>query len=208
MFEKLKKDVKIFCKSPTPTEQALPIWYNQQLIGSCQGSLRPNDVFVRVQIVYKSHIFSETQFWTMSSHSRNKPNPSEKININWEVSRLSYPNHCIYRTGASQQLASRFQTYWADSPVWSESSLCAQWLAKDTRFPHADSEDSDQTGRMPRLIWVFAGRTLILLVLSWGGSDFFVIKELLSFNNGKPVTRSSEQYLGNSGFLLFKGEVL
>ena len=26
------------------------------------------------------------------------------------------------------------------------------------------------TGRMPRLIWVFAGRTVILLVLSWGGS--------------------------------------
>ena len=28
----------------------------------------------------------------------------------------------------------------------------------------AHSEDSDQTGRMPRLIWVFAGRTVILLV--------------------------------------------
>ena len=25
-------------------------------------------------------------------------------------------------------------------------------------FLHADSEDSDQTGPMPRLIWVFAGR--------------------------------------------------
>ena len=28
-------------------------------------------------------------------------------------------------------------------------------------FRHADSEDSDQTGRMPRLILVFAGRTLL-----------------------------------------------
>ena len=44
-------------------------------------------------------------------------------------------------------------------PVWSESSLCAQWVAKDHSFLHADSKDSDQTGRMPRLIWVFAGRT-------------------------------------------------
>ena len=52
----------------------------------------------------------------------------------------------------------------SDQP-WSESSLCTQWVAKDQRFLHADSEDSDQTGRMPRLIWVFAGRTLILLVL-------------------------------------------
>ena len=46
-------------------------------------------------------------------------------------------------------------------PVWSESSLCAQWVAKDPSFLHADSEDSDQTGRirLPSLIWVFAGRT-------------------------------------------------
>ena len=42
-------------------------------------------------------------------------------------------------------------------PDWSESSLCAHWVAKDPSFLHADSEDSDQTGRMPRLIWVFAG---------------------------------------------------
>ena len=55
-------------------------------------------------------------------------------------------------------------------PVWSESSLCTQWVAKDPRFLHADSEDSDQTGRMPRLIWVFAGRILTLLVLSCRGS--------------------------------------
>ena len=41
-------------------------------------------------------------------------------------------------------------------PVWSESYLYAQWVAKDPRFPHADGEDSDQTGWMPRLIWVFA----------------------------------------------------
>ena len=57
-------------------------------------------------------------------------------------------------------------------PVWSESSLCAQWVAKDPTFLHADSEDSDQTGQMPSLIWVFTGRTVILLVLSWGGSFY------------------------------------
>ena len=28
----------------------------------------------------------------------------------------------------------------------------AQWVAKYPSFLHADSEDSDQTGRMPRLI--------------------------------------------------------
>ena len=44
-------------------------------------------------------------------------------------------------------------------PVWSESSLCAKWVAKDPSFLHLGCEDSDQTWRMPRLIWVFAGRT-------------------------------------------------
>ena len=58
------------------------------------------------------------------------------------------------------------QTSLGIRPVWSESSLCAQWVAKDPSFLHADSEDSDKTGRMPRLSWVFAGRTVILLLFS------------------------------------------
>ena len=41
-------------------------------------------------------------------------------------------------------------------PVLSGSSLLLL-AAKDPRFLHADSEDSDQTGLMPRLICVFAG---------------------------------------------------
>ena len=43
--------------------------------------------------------------------------------------------------------------------VWSESSLCTQWVAKDSSFLHADSEDSDPAGQIPRLIWVFSGGT-------------------------------------------------
>ena len=41
---------------------------------------------------------------------------------------------------------------------------------KTNKVACAPSKDADQTGRMPRLIWVFAGRTLILLVLSCRGS--------------------------------------
>ena len=50
-----------------------------------------------------------------------------------------------------------------------QSSQCAQWVAKDPNFLHADSKDSDQTGRMPRLIWVFAGRTchFVGFVMKW-----------------------------------------
>ena len=64
--------------------------------------------------------------------------------------------------------------------IWSESWLCAQWVAEDPRFLRAESEDSatlsfhwahsedsDKTVCMPRLIWVFAGRT--------GHSESFVM---------------------------------
>ena len=63
----------------------------------------------------------------------------------------------------------RLRSAWASAQS-DQSSLCAQWVAQDPVFLHANSEDSDQTGLMPRLIWVFPGRTVILLILSWGGS--------------------------------------
>ena len=47
----------------------------------------------------------------------------------------------------------------SDQPRHSEASLCAQMIAKDLSFPHVDSENSDQIGRMSRLIRVFAERT-------------------------------------------------
>ena len=65
-------------------------------------------------------------------------------------------------------------------PIWSESSLCAQWVVKDPSFLHADSEDFNQTGQKPRLIWVFAGRTchfvmcLHFLLMSFGDCDVWL----------------------------------
>ena len=72
-------------------------------------------------------------------------------------------------------------------PVWSEASLCAQWVVKDASCRHANSKDSDQTGWMPRLIWVFAGRTAILLVLSCRGSCIIAIVLSLWIFNHKSV---------------------
>ena len=59
------------------------------------------------------------------------------------------------------------------SPQSDHSSLCAQWEATNPRFLHADSKDSDQTGRMPRLSWVFAGRTDHFVLLFFGVFFFF-----------------------------------
>ena len=56
-------------------------------------------------------------------------------------------------------------------PVWSESSLSA-WRKLGSLATHwAHSQDSNQSGWMPRLIWVFAGRRVTLLVFSLRGSN-------------------------------------
>ena len=71
-------------------------------------------------------------------------------------------------------------------PFWSESLLCTQWVAKNPRFLHVDSKDSDQTGQMPRLIWVFAGRTcsFVGFVMCWliCNKGLFTLHIILSHN--------------------------
>ena len=52
---------------------------------------------------------------------------------------------------------------------------CAQWVAKDPSFLHADSEDSDQTGRM-QAAQSSLGAHAISLVLSRDGSFFVYLK--------------------------------
>ena len=61
-------------------------------------------------------------------------------------------------------------------PVILESSLSAWRKLGSLAIQWAHSEDSDRTGRMPRLIWVFARHTLTLLVLSRGGSFIHFFK--------------------------------
>ena len=79
-------------------------------------------------------------------------------------------------------------------PVWSESSLCVQWVAKDPNFLHADSEDSDQTGRMPRQSWVFAGRTVTLLVFSCRGSIIFEMIQKRNSCGDSETDQSNKQW--------------
>ena len=60
--------------------------------------------------------------------------------------------------------------------IWSGFFLCAQWVANDLRFLHANSEYSDPTGRMPRLIWIFFGRIvhLVCFVVRRWFMDYFI----------------------------------
>ena len=67
-----------------------------------------------------------------------------KLSNKWATSRQN--QHTDVRADQPDQFSLGIR------PVWSESSLCTQWVAKDPTFLHADSENSDQTGQMPRLI--------------------------------------------------------
>ena len=65
----------------------------------------------------------------------------------------------------------------------SDQSLCCvianQWEAKDQRFFHAYGKGSDQTGCMPRVIWVFAGLTgnFVGFVMGWFISSLSLVTD-------------------------------
>ena len=91
--------------------------------------------------------------------------------MNQAISALYEPRHD--KTNKVRVRPAKTQISIGIRPVWSESSLSA-WGNHGYLTTHwAQSKDSDQTWRMPRLIWVFAGRILTLLVLSCRGSYWF-----------------------------------
>ena len=73
-------------------------------------------------------------------------------------------------------------------PVWSESSLPAWWNTGSSATHWAHSEGSDQTGRMPRPIWVFTGRTchFVGCVVRW-----FIYHSLAHRNLSRVFRRKS-----------------
>ena len=74
---------------------------------------------------------------------------------------------------AKTQISLGIRPGWSESSLGAVSSLSA-WRNIGSLATHwGHSEDCDQTGRMPWLIWVFAGHTLILLVLSCRGSKIY-----------------------------------
>ena len=77
----------------------------------------------------------------------------------WDPRCIDYLSHIMTKTTKWHVHPAKTQINLGVRPVWSVSSLSAWWNLGSlaTHKPH--SEDSDQTGRVPRLIWVFAGCT-------------------------------------------------
>ena len=100
--------------------------------------------------------------------------------------------------------AQRTQISLGICPIWSASSLSARRKLGSLATHWAQSEDSDQTGRMPRLIWVFAGCTVTVgfvmsqlicamkLQASWNSLGKFKSPTLFKSNS---VTHTSNKTL-------------
>ena len=88
-----------------------------------------------------------------------------KTQIAWASDQSDQSLRCLRSAWASAQSDKSSLSAWRNI-----GSLATHWV---------HSEDSDQTGRMPRLIRVFAGCTLILLVLSCHGSHCCVFLQYL-----------------------------
>ena len=108
-----------------------------------------------------------------------------------KVTLLSvHTGHIIHYQGIIQSCGTLFfRLFQSFKVIWTtawqnQNDLCAQqslrsasvfavrrWVAEHPRFLHADSEDSDQSGGMRRLIWVFA----------WHKGNFvgFVMQQLI-----------------------------
>ena len=107
-------------------------------------------VLIRIASAYQQHLF----LW------RNKQN------YPLIIIKYMYPPylfHFLHTQSVKSQISLGI------CPVWSEYLLSAHWVPKVPRFLHGYREDSDQTGRMPSLIWVFAGRTghFVTFVMLW-----------------------------------------
>ena len=148
------------------------------LVLSCSGSfalILPNVMILiesEVMILPRRRRLSYCQN-LINCYSREMSLVVSPIYRIWATTWQNQPNECA---------PSKSQISLGIRPVWSESllsawrkfrSLATHWThSEDSDQPGltAHSEDSDQTGRKPRLIWVFAGCTLILYVLSCRGS--------------------------------------
>ena len=74
-------------------------------------------------------------------------------------------------------------------PVWSDSSLSTWRKLESLATQWVHSDDSDQTGQMPKLIWVFAGCTDHFVG--------FVMRQLIywgTYNNQRIITVTTSSY--------------
>ena len=96
------------------------------------------------------------------------------ICVPFPLHRLCYLSQSITKLTKWPMRPAKTQISLGIRPVWSEYSRSARRNLGSLATHWAHSEDSDQTGWMPRLIWVFACAHVIVLVLSICGSLYYI----------------------------------
>ena len=99
----------------------------------------------------------------------------KKITNIWPASWQNQQNDCApsedsVQPGHPPSLIRVFAVSLGIRPVWTESSLSAQWVAKGQSFLHADRKTLIRLGGCPGWSESSLGTQATLLVLSWGGS--------------------------------------
>ena len=99
----------------------------------------------------------------------------KELKWNWEFYSYRFTRVATWQNQQNECAPAKTQISLGIRPVWSESSLSAWRKLGSLATNWWHREDSDQTGWMPRLIWVFAGCTVTLLVLSCRGSIYVAL---------------------------------
>ena len=105
-------------------------------------------------------------------------------------------SHSVPKPTKWPMLPTKTQISLGNRTVWSEPSLSILWIAKDPMLRHVDSEDSDQTVQVYRLIWVFPGLTCHFVGRIWSFSKVFRCgikgkgSETLNHNQNESVSKT------------------
>ena len=101
--------------------------------------------------------FTPRKYWLITQEALAPSRHDWKI-VDWDIK----PQH------KQTNKMTKLRSAWASAQP-DKSSQWAQWVAKDSMLLHTDNKDSDQTGQMPRVIWVFVGHTchFVGFVMQW-----------------------------------------
>ena len=116
---------------------------------------------------------------------RNRSNTTFDI---WMSRHTTFDNLMLSHTTFDIRILSRATfDIWRIRAVWSESSLGIFCIAKDTKFLHPVNEDSDQTARICKLIWVFVSAQMSGSVFSRGSFSYKQLSEKMAMTSSQIV---------------------
>ena len=123
--------------------------------------------------IWTSHLTTGSQAMLIVVEEKTLEREDELTELIYSLSQmtniLQHLSHLMTKPTKWLCTQQRLRSAWASA--WCDQSSMSTWRKLGSLATHtAHSENSDRTGRMPRLIWIFAGCTVILLVLSWGSS--------------------------------------